>query len=66
MRKVGDWLFGGLPPAIVGARELAAAGFAEDVRLAAQLDVTDLVPVRDDTDPSGRRMYGVRITEEDQ
>ena len=26
-------------------RELADAGFAEDVRLAAELDATDLVPV---------------------
>ncbi len=51
---------GGLPDAVVGARELVAAGFAADVRLAAQLDVTDLVPVRDDADPTGRRFRGVR------
>lgn len=52
---------GGMPAAIVGARELVAAGFADDVRLAAELDVTDLVPVRDDSDPSGRRFRGVRV-----
>lgn len=51
---------GGLPEDIIGARELVAAGFAADVRLAAQLDVTDLVPVRDDADPTGRRFRGVR------
>ena len=55
---------GGLPADIVGARELAAAGFAEDVRLAAGLDVTDLVPVRDDADLSGRRFRGIRVTQD--
>ena len=34
-------------PSLVGGRELIAAGFTEDVALAGQLDVCEVVPVRD-------------------
>jgi 2-phosphosulfolactate phosphatase len=40
---------------LVGARELIAAGFAEDVTLAAQIDVCERVPVRDER--CGRRCF---------
>jgi 2-phosphosulfolactate phosphatase len=49
----------GLPPEAVSARELIAAGFAADVRLAGEVDVTDAVPVRA-ADPTGRRFTATR------
>ncbi|MFG2200110.1 2-phosphosulfolactate phosphatase [Kitasatospora sp. NPDC048715] len=42
----------------VSARELVAAGFAEDVELSLELDVSDVVPVRDNAEPSGRTFTG--------
>lgn len=42
----------------VSARELLAAGFAEDVELALAVDADSVVPVRDSGDPSGRLFVG--------
>ncbi|HVQ92285.1 MAG TPA: hypothetical protein VMU51_14720, partial [Mycobacteriales bacterium] len=50
---------GGLPAEVVSARELVATGFAADVRLAAEVDVTDAVPVRA-ADGTGRRFTAAR------
>ncbi|WP_162795709.1 2-phosphosulfolactate phosphatase [Nonomuraea lactucae] len=44
----------------VSARELVAAGFAEDVELGMKVDVSDVVAVRDNTEPSGRAFMGRR------
>jgi 2-phosphosulfolactate phosphatase len=47
---------GGLPAlrTCVSARELEAAGFADDVALALEVDADDQVPVRSDADRTGR------------
>lgn len=52
---------GGLPDDLVSSRELIAAGFGDDVRIAAQLDVTAIVPVRSADDPTGRRFVPAEV-----
>ena len=44
------------------AQRLVAAGFEEDVKLVLELDVSEVVAVRNETDPSGRTFTGWRAS----